>query len=515
MKRPDRLAVGRVAATWWLPTVIACAVGALYVCYSVAQWRALVAPSWDLGIFAEAVQAYSRFEAPIVPIKGPGYNLLGDHFHPILALLGPVYRLFPSALTLLVVQDVLIAVSVLPVARLAQRLFGRGGAVIVGLGYGLGWGLQGAVGAQFHEVCVAVPLLAFGGVAFVERRWGACMAWLAPLVLVKEDLGLTVFMAGLALAWRGRGEGRPAVLRGLAYALFGIVAFVVTVTVLLPAMNPAGTWAYSLDGSATGAGTPMDGSTAARGLPSLWDILTTPSVKLATLLVLLAGAGFVGASSPWFALVLPTLAWRFAGSVETYYVWDSWHYNAVLVPIAACSLLDVINRWCEPERASRSASASALAEAEGEDALNDLRTDHVATASPTRGRRAGAWAVACVPALSLAITASALPLWQLPTLTEHPRMAAAQGALDAVPEGASVETDTTLLARLVPGREVYWVGTSGTMDTPPEYVVIDVRSYAWGGHQVDAESWASAAHPGHTYETIYSKAGFRVARRTS
>ena len=500
MKRPDRLAVGRVAATWWLPTVIACAVGALYVYYSVAQWRALVVPSWDLGIFAEAVQAYSRFEAPIVPIKGPGYNLLGDHFHPILALLGPVYRLFPSALTLLVVQDVLIAVSVLPVARLAQRLFGRGGALLVGLVYGLGWGLQGAVGAQFHEVCVAVPLLALGGVAFVERRWGACMAWLAPLVLVKEDLGLTVFMAGLAITWRGRGEGRPAVLRGLAYALFGIVAFVVTVKLLLPAMNPAGTWAYSLDGSATGAGTPMGGSTAAREVPSLWDILTTPSVKLVTLLVLLAGAGFVGASSPWFALVLPTLAWRFAGSVDTYYVWDSWHYNAVLVPIAACSLLDVINRWLAPERA-----------AGGDDA--DSEDD--APASPMRGRRAGAWAVACVPALSLAITASALPLWQLPTLTEDPRMAAAQGALDAVPVGASVETDTTLLARLVPGREVYWVGTTGKMETPPEYVVIDVRSYAWGGHQVDAESWASAAHPGHTYETTYSKAGFRVARRTS
>ena len=515
MKRPDRLVVGRVVATWWLPVVVACAVGGLYVCLSLGQWRALVAPSWDLGIFAEAVQAYSRFEAPIVPIKGPGYNLLGDHFHPILALLGPVYRLFPSALTLLVVQDVLIAVSVLPVARLAQRLFGRGGAVIVGLGYGLGWGLQGAVGAQFHEVCVAVPLLAAGGVAFVEHRWGACMGWLAPLVLVKEDLGLTVFMAGLALAWRGRGEGRPAVLRGLAYALFGIIAFVVTVKVLLPAMNPAGTWAYSLDGSATGAGTPMGGSTAARQVPSLWDILTTPSVKLITLLVLAAGAGFVGASSPWFALVLPTLAWRFAGSVESYYVWDSWHYNAVLVPIAACSLLDVINRWCEPERAAPAVSVHAPVDGSGLEETGDTCVGQVATLSPSRGRRAAAWAVACVPALSLAITASSLPLWQLPTLTEDPRMAAAQGALDAVPVGASVETDTTLLARLVPGREVYWVGTTGKMETPPEYVVIDVRSYAWGGHQVDAESWASAAHPGHTYETVYAEAGFRVARRTS
>lgn len=501
MRFPDRSSVARAVTAWWLPAVIACAVAALYISFSLAQWRTLSDPSWDLAIFAEAAQAYSRFEAPIVPIKGPGYNLLGDHFHPILMLLGPIFRFFPSAFTLLIVQDLLIAASVLPIARLAQRLLGRGGAVLVGLAYGLGWGLQGAVAAQFHEVCVAVPLLACAGAAFVERRWGACMAWLAPVILVKEDLGLTVFVAGLALAWRRRGEDRSGMLASLAYALFGIVAFAVTVKLLLPAMNPAGTWAYSLDGSATGAGTAMAGATAAREVPSLWQILAVPSVKIVTLAVLLAGAGVVGARSPWFALVLPTLAWRFAGSVDAYYQWSSWHYNAVLVPIATCALLDVIAGWLAP------AGLAAAGE-------TDADCANPAPASSGR-RRALAWAAACVPAISLALTATSLPLWKLPTLTDSPRLDAAQGAIDAVPVGASVETDTTLLARLVPGRDVYWVGTTVGMDAPPEYVVVDRQSYAWGGAEVDAESWASAAHPGHTYETIYSAQGFRVARRTS
>ena len=505
MRFPDRSSVARAVSAWWLPAVIACAVAALYISFSLAQWRTLSDPSWDLAIFTEAAQAYSRFEAPIVPIKGPGYNLLGDHFHPILMLIGPIFRFFPSAFTLLIVQDLLIAASVLPIARLAQRLLGRGGAVLVGLAYGLGWGLQGAVAAQFHEVCVAVPLLACAGAAFVERRWGACMAWLAPVILVKEDLGLTVFVAGLALAWRRRGEDRSVMLASLAYALFGIVAFVVTVKLFLPAMNPAGTWAYSLDGSATGAGTAMAGATAAREVPSLWQILAVPSVKIVTLAVLLAGAGVVGARSPWFALVLPTLAWRFAGSVDAYYQWSSWHYNAVLVPIAACALLDVIAGWLAP------ADLPAGLATAGE---TDADCANPAPASSGR-RRALAWAAACVPAISLALTATSLPLWKLPTLTDSPRLDAAQGAIDAVPVGASVETDTTLLARLVPGRDVYWVGTTVGMDAPPEYVVVDRQSYAWGGAEVDAESWASAAHPGHTYETIYSAQGFRVARRTS
>jgi len=45
----------------------------------------------------------------------------------------------------------------------------------------------------------------------------------------------------------------------------------------------------------------------------------------------------------------------------------------------------------------------------------------------------------------------------------------------------SVDPATTVLARLVPRREVYWVGTTQAMEEPPQYVVIDTRSYPAAG----------------------------------
>lgn len=84
--------------------LLSAAVMALYTYYSLQQMKHWITPSWDLAIFTQMAQAYSHFSVPIVPIKGPNFNLWGDHFHPILVLLGPVYALFPSPTTLLVVQ---------------------------------------------------------------------------------------------------------------------------------------------------------------------------------------------------------------------------------------------------------------------------------------------------------------------------------------------------------------------------------------------------------------------------
>ena len=570
-----------------LPAALAVLVGAwVLIAYSVGQWRSMTVPSWDLAIFAELAKAYAHGQAPIVPIKGDDYNLLGDHFHPILVLLGPIWRLFPTPLALLVVQDLLLAVSAWPLTRLATRLTSRSIATALGLFYVLSWGFQGAAQAQFHEIAFAVPMLAWASVAFVERRWKACALWLVPLVLVKEDMGLTLIMAGGAIALRGWQEARAgepddagsgpakrrsgrfiwawdelptAVRLGARLALFGLLAFILTVFIIVPLLSPTGSWQYGLGGNAG------DGMTAAHTGGTLLDRLFSPEVKIATLFMLVCTAGGIGLASPWMALMLPTLGWRFLADKEAYWEWKLWHYNAALIPIALGALLDVIARL-RARRARRAATGTAqsaqatepthegahlppdpddapAAPAEAAEAASpaapaqspalldagspdaDSPAEPAAEpaveapagwlAAPVWARRMVAVGVV-VPLITCALTASDLPLW---AMTEKnygapsSRNPAARQVLDAIPEGASVETDLTLLAYLVPKATVSWVGTSGSSGQAKDYVVVDSRSTAWGGRPPkDAAQWATQTRRV-AYELVLDVDGFQVAKR--
>lgn len=518
-----------------LPAAVVALAAAVYIHFSIQQWRELRVPSWDLAIFSEAVKAYAHAQAPIVPIKGPGFNLLGDHFHPLLIILAPFWRAFPSPLTLLVAQDLMIAASAWPIARLAVRRLGVLVGTALALAYALSWGLQSAVAAQFHEIALAVPLLAWAGAAFVERRWLACVAWLAPLVLVKEDLGLTVLVAGLAVAWRGRGDVAVRTRRwslstpqlGLVLAAWGTLWFLVTVLVLLPMLSPSGTWQYGLGGNAG------DGSTPTNVSGGLVARLFTPTVKLETLGLLVASAGVVGLASPWMALVLPTLAWRFLASKEAYWGWEYWHYNAVLMPIIVVALLDVLIRWRQAREqvgvageslVGVSADGAGAAEASvgesgavGSAGLVGAGAGAPGSASLTR--TVTSWRSLCgAVGIVIALATSLLLAGHMQVTGTDPypaatpaRQAAAQTVMAHVPDGASVQTDLTLLAYLVPKADVTWVGSE--QSEAPDYVLIDSASGAWGGGApADAAVWARE-RTGVSYRLVLRQGDFQLAER--
>lgn len=443
---------------------------AAYGLRGVQQWRGLEASSWDLAIFSQLARAYSELRAPIVPIKGDGFNLLGDHFHPILVLLGPIWAAWPSPLALLWTQAVLFGVSAVPLTRLAIDRLGWAAGLIAGAAYLFGFGLQAAADVQFHEIAFAVPLLSFSLSALVRGRMPAAIAWAAPLVLVKEDLGLTVVVLGLVIAVRD-----PRVRRaGLALAAWGALWFVLSMFVILPLLNPAGHYDYGGN-----LGSPLD--------------VLGPAEKWLTVLMLLLAAGVIGARSPLILAMLPTLAWRFAGNVEFYWGWY-WHYNAVLMPIALAAMLD---------------------------ALGDRRdrrdpVESQPRASRRRGRRPARglvrWTAVGASAAVTLMLGSAMPLANLTRESAwepSARSAAAEGALAAVPRGVVVASDITLMARVVPSDDVQWV--HGTNTRVPECVLVDREAFSWGGQDPgDAASWASGNY-GTAFESRYAQDGFEVA----
>ncbi|MCB5166251.1 DUF2079 domain-containing protein [Streptomyces bambusae] len=431
-----------------------------YTLVSVLRYRRMETLSWDLGIFEQAIRGYAGLQAPIADLKGPGTHILGDHFSPVTALIAPFYRVFPTPVTLLVVQAALFALAAIPVTRAASRLLGRPRGLALGLAFGLSWGVQRAVDFDFHEICFAVPLIAFALEALLASRYRAALLWALPLVLVKEDLGVTLAAVATVVALRARRDDPRAARWALGTALFGLAAAVLVFTVVIPAFNTAGDYDYwtKLDHSGNG---PLDGlGTKFRTL--LWVLVPTTAL--------------LALRSPLLLVALPTLGWRMLSGDDHYWGTD-WHYSAVLMPVVFLALADALDRTRR---------------------------------SPRPLVRAAALQVpAAVAAAALALTPS-LPLAALTegrTYGKSERVRDVEALLARIPDGASVEADVGPIARLTSRCRVFWIG--GTRGVVPDWIAVDNSS----GWVPDPLEYARQLHPEARFEQAGAAHGYVLMRR--
>lgn len=402
----------------------------LYAALAVRDQQRMLTGGFDLGIFEETVRAYAHGHLPYVALKGAHFDELGDHFSPIWAVLAPVYRIFPSAYTLLLAQAALFAVGVVPLMRWAADTVGRRIALVVGIGYGLSWGIASAAGFDVHEVAFAVPLLAFSATALGTGRWRAAAAWGAPLLLVKEDLGLTLAAIGVFIALRG-----PRRL-GIAVATAGALGTALEIKVLIPAFSSGGDYGYS------GKLAKLHGG--ALGVPK--DILgfVTPETKVVTVLLMLAVTGFLALRTPITLLAAPTLAWRFLSADKSYWGTGA-QYSAVLMPILFAAFVDALSR---------------------------LRADgHPQSAATAR----------TATIVSLVSTAVLMPDFSFWTLTHastwhtSARVATAHRIMAEIPDDATVATGDRLVPQLT-DRDTVLLLIPETPASHPEWVLVDTEN---------------------------------------
>ena len=195
-------------------------------------------------------------------------------------------------------------------------------AWVVAVSYGLAPGFGALIGFDFHEVALAVPLLSLSMAAMLRADHRAAVLWALPLILVKEDLGLTVAALGAVVFLRGSRRW------GVFAMVFGAV--------VVPGDHRV--WCCRhINGDTGGFADKYAPSGPSDALRILAD---GASSKVRTVLFLLIPTGLLALRSPMLLLVaVPTFGWRFLSDRQTY--WDPWYqYDAVLVPIAVAAMIE-------------------------------------------------------------------------------------------------------------------------------------------------------------------------------
>jgi len=230
-------------STWDLAGVVVAAAAAGFVVvfgslvlYNHAHFGT---QTFDLGIFDQGLWLLSRLERPFVTLRG--VHLFGDHSSWILALLAPLYRIWPDVRVLLVLPVPALAASGPLLYRIARTEgVGKPLAAAVAVGFLLHPAVAWQAWDVFHPEVLAVPLLLAGYLLAARGHPGRAAVVLGLVLLVKEDAALVVVPLAVYLGLRFRTWKAMSAL-----AAGGVAVFLFDVLVALPHFSPTGHLLYT------------------------------------------------------------------------------------------------------------------------------------------------------------------------------------------------------------------------------------------------------------------------------
>ncbi len=457
-KKSMRIETGESRRSGALPLLLAALAAVAYAGISVYRHNHFGSNAFDLGVQDQTVWGYSRLQLipnTVAMIR----NLLGDHFHPILVAVAPLYWLWDDVRVLLVVQALLIAAGGIPIFWWAQQRLGFVSAAAFNAAYLVFWGVLSGIVYDFHHIAFAVPAVSFALYATLTRNNRLLWPMVAVGLLTRENVALTFAAIGLYVIVLQHRWQLGAALAGLCTAWF-----LLAIEVVMPAIagTPYGHWTYQ----ALGTG-PRSAVLHLVGHPvSSVGLLFNNSVKLKLWGGLLGAWLFLPILSPLFLVAVPTLLERLWSSNPA--LWSaSFHYSLVIAPVLAFASIDTVAR------------------------LRQL---------VPKGIRplAGTGISIATLAAGLILTSGVVrPLDELGTYVSAGQVSAIQTCLNVIPKGAVVSASNALLPHLSHRYRIYLL----TMNADADYVAIDLATYL--GHFFPGEAAALRATLGNALSNGY------------
>ena len=438
-----------------VPLGLALIAAVAYAAISIYRHDHFASNAYDLGVQDQTVWGYSHLQmipntVEMIP------NLLGDHFHPILMVIAPLYWIWDDVRVLLIVQAVLLAAAAIPIFWWARQRLGLIPAIAFEAAYLIFWGVFSGVIFDFHHVAFAVPAVSFGLYAVLTNRNRLFWAMLALGLLTRENIALTFVAIGVYIAVVQHRWRLGAVVIALSVAWFAAL-----IEVVMPAIagGPYGHWTY--DALGTGPGSAL--LHVIRHPLSSLRLLVDNSAKLKLLGGLLGAWLFLPVLSPLALVAIPTLFERLWSSNPA--LWSaSFQYSLVIAPILAFAAIDSTAR------------------------LQRMFPQRKTFPFPFGGGKGGGLGMG----VSIAVLAAGLilsfgvvgPFDEVGTYISSRQVSDIQSCLTVIPADAGVSASTELLPHLSHRYQIYLL----SMKHDAEYVAIDLVAYL--GHFAPGEEAA-------------------------
>jgi uncharacterized membrane protein len=174
---------------------------------------------FDLGYYTQVLWNTAHGSWFANSLKHPSF--LADHFSPILLLIAPMFRVFPDARVLLIVEALALGASIVPSYVILRSAYPALAPLLV-IGFVLNVTLHRVASEDFHEIMLAAPALALVVYAVYARQTVLFVVASVITLLVREDMGLYVALVGLYLIVRSRPQwrlGLMALVGGIAWAV--------------------------------------------------------------------------------------------------------------------------------------------------------------------------------------------------------------------------------------------------------------------------------------------------------
>ena len=191
---------------------------------SLAKFAGFNSKYFDLGAMSQAIWSATQGKPLIFTGQGLALSRLARNVELIYFAIAPIYALFPTPQTVLVIQALLYALGGIPLYRLANRKLGNSTYEIIVTAIYLFYPVaQTAVLAEFHSDTLAAAFLLFAIEAADRRAWRSYGLWLALALSCKFYVAAPVAALGVVLWFKG--ERRAGLATSLAAIGYGLIAF--------------------------------------------------------------------------------------------------------------------------------------------------------------------------------------------------------------------------------------------------------------------------------------------------